>query len=123
VSSASGRGESGTGAEGSSPSARALERDRLVVERCIAGDSLLTIGHDHGYVSPGPTLRFIDRAIESCLPQLDGRARHRLEGARLDRLLAAWWQPAVSGDSDAARLVLAILEARTRLLEPENGNS
>lgn len=112
---------SGSTREGGSSAGRALDRDRRVVEQCIEGVSLLTIGQEHGYVSPGPTSRLIDRAVETVLPQLDVRAKRRVDEARLDRLLAAWWQPAVTGDSTAARLVLAILDLRTRLLEQENG--
>ncbi len=104
-----------------SGTARAIERDRQVVEQCIEGVSVLSIGQQHGFVSPGPTVRLIDRAIESALPQIDARARRRIDGARLERMLAAWWAPATGGDATAAQIVLAVLDLRARLMESENG--
>jgi hypothetical protein len=104
------------GGSGDQPHAsRGLERDRQVVEQCIEGVSLMTIGQQQGFVSPGPTVRLVDRALETALPQLDARAQRRLDGARLDRLLAAWWKSATGGDATSAQLVLAILDLRSRL--------
>jgi hypothetical protein len=104
-------------------SSSGLRRDREVVEQCIEGESLMTIGQQQGLVSPGPTLRLIDRALETTLPQLDARAQRRIDGARLDRLLAAWWEPAIGGELGAAELVLRILDLRWRLRDADpNGD-
>ena len=99
---------------------RGLERDRQVVEQCIEGVSLMTIGQQQGFVSPGPTVRLVDRALDTALPQLDARAQRRLDGARLDRLLAAWWKSATGGDATSAQLVLAILDLRSRLRDVDS---
>jgi len=107
--------------EGAEP-ARGLRRDLQVVEQCIEGVSLLTIGQQQGFVSPGPTVRLIDRALETALPQLDARAQRRIDGARLERLLAAWWESATAGDATSAQLVMSILELRSRLRDADNGD-
>jgi hypothetical protein len=103
----------------SSADHRSLRRDQHVAEQCIEGTPLVSIGQEQGLVSPGPTIRLVDRALETALPQLDARAQRRLDGARLDRLLAAWWTAATGGDAGAAQLVLAILDLRLRLREAE----
>jgi hypothetical protein len=100
---------------------RGLRRDQRVVEQCIEGVSLLTIGQQQGFVSPGPTVRLIDRALDNALPQLDARAQRRIDNARLDRLLASWWKAATTGDVASAHLVLAILELRSRVRDAEPG--
>ncbi len=104
----------------SSADHRSLRRDQHVAEQCIEGTSLLTIGQEQGLVSPGPTIRLVDRALETALPQLDSRAQRRLDGARLDRLLAAWWASATGGDAEAAQLVLAILDLRARMRDADH---
>jgi len=100
---------------------RGLARDRRVVDQCVDGVPLVTIGVEHGFVSPGPTVRLVDRAIETALPQLDARAQRRLHRERLERLFAAWWPAATQGDAQAAQVVLSILELGSRLRETDNG--
>ncbi len=95
-----------------------LRRDMQVVEQCIEGTSLMVIGQQQGFVSPGPTVRLVDRALETALPQLDARAQRRIDGARLERLLAAWWESAIGGDPTSAQVVLDILDLRSRLRDP-----
>ena len=116
----------GGGSGEQSHTSRGLERDRQVVEQCIEGVSLMTIGQQQGFVSPGPTVRLVDRALETALPQLDARAQRRLDGARLDRLLAAWWKSATGGDADlgaagAGHPRPALAPARRRRSRPAAG--
>ena len=100
--------------ETSRPSQR-LDRDREIVDRSIAGTPLVEIGQVYGYVSPGPAIRLVERSLDVVLPQLDPDLQRRLDLARLDRLLATWWAGATTDDPVAARLVLEILETKSRI--------
>lgn len=55
--------------------------------------------------------RLLDRTEAESVDEL-----RALEGARLDALQAAHWDAAVAGDTDAAKLVLGIVDRRCRLL-------
>jgi hypothetical protein len=93
----------------------ASNRDRDIVEQLIGGASVSEIGRAHGLTSPGASLRLIDRALDIALPSLDLHQQGRVDLARLDRLIQAWWAPALKGDLDAAGVVLSSIEARTRV--------
>jgi hypothetical protein len=93
---------------------RGLDRDRDVVERSVAGAAIVEIGRLYGYVSPGPAIRLVERALDLLVPQLDTELQRRLDVARLDRLLAAWWERATD-DPVAARLVLDVLVTKSRV--------
>ena len=92
------------------------DRDREVVEQLIGGASVTHIGRAHGFVSPGASIRLVDRALDAALPALSRQQQQRVDLARLDRLLQAWWKRATEGDLEAARVVLATIEERTRAL-------
>ena len=92
-----------------------LDRDREVVERSIAGTPLVEIGQIYGFVNPGPAIRLVERALDLVLPRLDPDLQRRLDLARLDRLLSTWWSRATSDDPAAARLVLDLLDTKSRV--------
>jgi hypothetical protein len=98
---------------------RGLDRDRDVIERSLAGTPVVEVGRLHGYVSPGPAIRLLERALDLLVPHLDLALQRRLDIARLDRLLASWWGPATDDDPVAARLVLDILETRSHVRAEE----
>ncbi len=100
---------------GAGRASRAVERDRQVVELSIAGVPIVEIGHRYGYVSPGPAVRLVDRALDVLVPNLDTEMQRRLDMARLDRLLSVWWTPATTDDATAARLVLDILDIKAQI--------
>jgi hypothetical protein len=104
----------GSGHERSRPNHRP-DRDREVVERSLAGTPLVEIGQVYGYVSPGPAIRLVERSLDLVLPQLDPDLQRRLDLARLDRLLSTWWSRANDGDPVAARLVLDVLDIKSRV--------
>jgi hypothetical protein len=105
---------------GAGRTSRAAERDRQVVELSIAGEPIVEIGHRFGYVSPGPAIRLVDRAFDLLVPHLEPEMQRRLDMARLDRLLAAWWDRATADDANAARLVLDILTAKEQIRASEH---
>jgi len=90
-------------------------RDHDIVDMLVSGTTVSHVGRAHGYSSAGASLRLIDRALDAVLPLLDPDQQRRIDLARLDRILQAWWAPALDGDLDAARLVLATIECRARL--------
>jgi len=92
------------------------DRDREVVEQVICGESISHIGRSHGFASPGASIRLVDRALDAVLPTLSRQQQQRVDLARLDCLLQAWWKRATEGDLEAARVVLATIEERTRAL-------
>jgi hypothetical protein len=102
---------------------RGHDRDRDVVERSIAGTPVVEVGRVYGYVSPGPAIRLVERALDLLLPELDATLQRHLDLARLDRLLATWWGRATDDDPVAAQLVLDILVAKSRLRGEEQGLS
>jgi len=111
---ARGRGHDGGHTE-RSRAAQRPDRDRDVVERSIAGTPLVEIGQVYGYVSPGPAIRLVERSLDLVLPQIDPDLQRRLDLARLDRLLATWWPGATADDPVAARLVLDVLDIKSRI--------
>jgi hypothetical protein len=105
--------------EGQAPGlARAgrANRDREVVEQLIGGASVTHIGRAHGLASPGASIRLVDRALDAVLPALSRQQQQRVDLARLDRLLQAWWNRAIDGDLAAAGLVLSTIDARSRVI-------
>ncbi len=99
---------------------RGLDRDRDVVERSLAGTPVVEVGRLYGFVSPGPAIRLVERALDLLVPHLDLALQRRIDVARLDRLLASWWGRATGDDAVAARLVLDIIEARSRVRVEEH---
>jgi hypothetical protein len=91
------------------------DRDRQVVDQLHRGASVIEVGRAHGLASPGASIRLVDRALDAVLPRLSPHLRRRLDLQRLDKLVAAWWEPAVTGDLGAAGLVLAAIDVRHRL--------
>jgi len=91
-------------------------RDGEIVEAVIAGESVAHIGSLHGFTSPGASIRLVDKALDAALPGLSAHQQQRVDLARLDRLLACWWDQAMDGDRQAAEVVLAVIEARAALL-------
>jgi hypothetical protein len=59
--------------------------------------------------------RLVERALRSQLLDIDPELRRRVDHARLEALLRAWWDRALDGDSDAAAVVLATIELRAGL--------
>ncbi len=108
-------GRHGAASAGRPRPAPRVDRERQIVELSIAGKPLVEIGHDYGYVSPGPAIRLVERSLDLVLPQLDPDLQRRLDLARLDRLLAAWWDQAMGHDAGAARLILDVIEAKSRI--------
>jgi len=118
------KGNARTGEQGeSSRPAQRIDRDRQIVERSISGMPLVEIGQIYGYVSPGPAIRLVERSLDLVLPQLDADLQRRLDLARLDRLLATWWPGATADDPVAARLVLEVLETKSRIRGDGRGDA
>ena len=110
--------------EGRTPSvagAGRAGRDRDVIEQLIGGASVTHVGRAHGLASPGASMRLVDRALDAVLPALTRQQHQRVDLARLDRLLQAWWKRAIDGDPEAARLVLSTIEARARVVAALDG--
>lgn len=64
---------------------------------------------------PARTASTATAALSENVPENVTELR-RLEGARLDRLQAAVWPKALSGDPAAVRAVVRLMERRARLL-------
>jgi hypothetical protein len=80
----------------------------------IAGATFAQIGAELGITSQAA-----QKAVRAGLKEHTREAAETLlplEMERLDRLLLAWWQDAVTGSVAAAQLVLKIMERRAKLL-------
>ncbi len=95
----------------------AAERARKALEMYRSGfTSFADIGHHLG-ISKAAAYKAYKRALDVARPNPEAiREYIAQEVDRLDRLQVAWWLRALSGDRDAAAIVLKCIEGRARLL-------
>jgi hypothetical protein len=100
-------------------SKRAIESDMrlsLILSKRVTGMSLRQIGQEENPpVSFQAVAQLISRAVSEMVAEPLEEVR-RLELFRLDKLLAAVWDPAMAGDIAAVDRCLAISARRSRLL-------
>jgi hypothetical protein len=90
-------------------------RDEGVTRLVLSGVSVREIGAAYGISTRGAVNRLVERALRSQLLDIDPELRRRVDHARLEALLRAWWDRALDGDTDAAAVVLATIELRAGL--------
>ncbi len=104
---------------GSGGNGRSLQRERDIAELVIGGGTLAELSERYGVRTPGAATRLVERALDGYLPHLDASLVRRVDLARLDQVLRVWWDRALEGDAFATRVVLAVIDARSRVLAPE----
>jgi hypothetical protein len=92
-------------------------RDQTIAELALAGEEPVAIGERFGAASSGAAVRLVQRALDRRLPHFDPDLARRVDAARLDQLMSVWWPRATAGETRAAFVVIAIIEAR-RTLDP-----
>lgn len=98
--------------------AKTAERRAKAVAMRLAGVDYETIAQRLGYASRGAAYTDIDRALQARLVEQHQGADvlRQQELARLDRLQAAAWTAAASGDLKAIETVLKVVDRRCKLL-------
>lgn len=98
--------------------AKTAERRAKAVAMRLAGVDYETIAQRLGYASRGAAYTDIDRALQARLAEQHQGAHvlRQQELARLDRLQAAAWTAAASGDLKAIETVLKVIDRRCKLL-------
>lgn len=91
------------------------ERDRQALELRKAGAQFSVIAARLGYANESGAYKAVQRGLKATLQEPADELR-TLETQRLDRMLMAVWQDAISGDVKAVDRVLRIIEQRARLL-------
>lgn len=96
----------------------AAEREQRAVELRKAGYTFRQIGEALG-ISHVAASKAVRRALKRLNEQTEGETNElrALELERLNALNAAFWAKAMSGDVQAGRLVLRVIEQRARLLD------
>jgi transposase-like protein len=98
----------------------AAERRRRAVEMSLTGYTYQAIADRLGYANRGTVYRIIKTALAD--HEIDSVDELRqLELDRLDLLQSSYWDQAMSGDNQAAQLVLKVMDRRGRLLGLLNG--
>lgn len=98
--------------------AATAERRGKAIALRLAGMDYESIAQRLGYADRGAACKDIQRAMEANIAQQTQSADtlREVELMRLDRLQAAAWQAAASGDLKAIETVLKIVDRRSRLL-------
>ncbi|MTE22623.1 hypothetical protein F0L17_26715 [Streptomyces sp. TRM43335] len=97
-------------------SAQAAEKRARAAELRMAGLTWRQVAEEVGYASPGAACKAVTDAVRASARAASVEEYRRLEALRLDRLQAAHWPRALSGDVAAALVVLAALQRQSRLL-------
>jgi orotate phosphoribosyltransferase-like protein len=99
--------------------ALAAARRVRAVELKTAGYTYAQVAEELGYSSRGTAYNVVGKALREQTSQAVADLRD-LENARLDALQAALWDAAMTGDIEAAVVIVKIVKARVRLngLEP-----
>ena len=93
----------------------AAYRKARAVELALAGTSYDDIAAEVGYANRGTAWRTVQRALHD--REVDAVDEYRqMELARLDVLQSKYWQRALTGELGAVRIVLKVIEQRSRLL-------
>ena len=102
--------------------ALAAARRVRAVELKAAGLTYEQIANELGYTSKGTAYNIVTKALREQTAEAVADLRD-LENARLDALLHALWDAAMTGDVKAVAAVLQIVQARVHLngLEPARG--
>lgn len=86
----------------------------------LAGASDAQIAKQLGFDSPATARASWERVLADTVTPQDKERVRRSEAARLDRMQMAWWNKAIDPNAaeqgTASRMVLAIMERRSRLL-------
>jgi hypothetical protein len=85
------------------------EQEAAVTRLVIRGVPIREIGFTYGAGTRGSIARLVDRAVRSQLMELDADLRQRVDHARLESLLEAWWDRALDGQAEAASIVLTAI--------------
>lgn len=93
-----------------------LEKMRQALELRQKGVPLEAIGIQLGYTTkPARHAReWLEKALREAIED-DADTMRAQEARRLDAILAAWWDKAVSGDFAATQIVLDVIRLRIRL--------
>jgi hypothetical protein len=97
-----------------STSALATWRASRSIELMAEGKTYDQIARAVGYANRGTAHRVVAKALSERLTE-DVEQLRAVEGARLDALQAGLWEQAVAGDRHAARIVVRIIDQRSRL--------
>ena len=93
------------------------ERERAVAALNLRRDGLpyREIAARLAYADESGARKAVSRLLDRV--EAEGVAElRRLESERLDALMAGHWSAAIAGDTDAARIVLGVIDRRTKLL-------
>ncbi|WP_341267048.1 hypothetical protein [Gordonia malaquae] len=93
------------------------ERERAVAALNLRRDGLpyREIAARLNYADESGARKAVSRLLDRV--EAEGVAElRRLESERLDALMAGHWSAAIAGDTDAARIVLGVIDRRTKLL-------
>jgi hypothetical protein len=91
------------------------QREKLVLDLRIAGHDFDTIAQLAGYANRSVAWKAYRRALAR-IPQASAQQERQLDARRLDELLKAYWEKAVSGDGWSYDRILRGLERRASLL-------
>lgn len=94
----------------------ARQREQLAVELRIAGATYSQIAEQLGCSRTG-AFYAVKRALDRLAKETSDKTEQMraLFQARIERLIASYWLPAVSGDLRAAQFVLSLIEREARL--------
>ena len=94
----------------------ACDRDRATkaLELRLTGATYAQIAAEMGWAGEAGPRTAIDRMLTR-REIADVAALREVEGDRLDKLMAAHWNAAVSGDADATKIVLQVIDRRMKL--------
>lgn len=101
--------------------AEVLRKQQIAVKMVGSGSSFDQVAEKLGYTNRGAAWRLVQKALRAVVVQ--GVEEYReLELSRLDALQACYWASASQGDLNAARVVLRVIEQRSRLLGLNDGH-
>src|SRR5829696_9189806 len=93
-----------------------IRRATDAVAMRAAGATYDEIAERMGYADRTTASRAVRRQLRRMIESPEAKELRTLEEIRLDTLQAGHWDQAVTGDSEATRLVLKIMEQRAKLL-------
>jgi predicted N-acetyltransferase YhbS len=96
------------------PDADERVRASQALERRLTGATYKQIAAELGYSSEAGPRNAIDRMLTR-RESANVAALREVEGDRLDQLMRAHWDAAVSGDVDATKVVLSVIDRRMKL--------
>jgi len=98
------------------PKPELIDKERKALELRRAGSTYDEIAKALGYATPQGAFLAYNRAIKRTLVEAGSEEARQTELDRCDRLQRAYWGKAMTGDVQAGRIILQVMDRRARYL-------